>query len=73
MVVDIKLLKEEIEAVGVPKTVLADKLGITRQGLDSKLNNPSTIKADEAAKLADALRITDTDRLLAIFFAREVE
>lgn len=71
--VNVKLLNEEIEAVGVPKTVLADKLGITRQGFENKLNNPSTIKADEAAKLADALRITDKDRLLAIFFAREVE
>lgn len=71
--VDVKLLQEEIEAVGVPKTVLAAKCNMTRQTLDNKLEKPSTITADDAVNLAKALRITDTDRLLAIFFAPKVE
>ena len=71
--VNVKLLLEEIDTVGVPKTVLAEKCGITTQGLYKKLEKPSTITADEAAILADALRITDPQRLLEIFFAPKVE
>lgn len=71
--VNTKLLLEEIEAVGVTKTALAEKCGITRQALDNKLNGKSIITADEACNLASALRITDTNRLLDIFFAPKVE
>lgn len=71
--VNIELLKQEIEDVGIPKTVLAEKCKMTRQTLDNKINNPKTITADDACNLATAMRITDTDKLLSIFFAKEVE
>lgn len=71
--VDGKLLIAEIEEVGIPKTVLAAKCKISRQTLDYKLGHPNAITADEACLMAKALRITDTDRLMAIFFADEVE
>lgn len=71
--VNIELLKQEIEDVGIPKTVLAEKCKMTRQTLDNKINNPKTITADDACNLAMAMRITDTDKLLSIFFAKEVE
>lgn len=71
--VNTRLLLEEIETVGVPKATLAEKCGITRQALDNKLNGKSIFTADEACSLADALRITDKNRLLDIFFAPKVE
>lgn len=71
--VNVKLLLEEIEDLGIPKTVIAEKCGITRQTLDNKLERPSTITADDACNIAKALRITDTQRLMEIFFSEKVE
>lgn len=71
--VNVKLLLEEIEDLGIPKTVIAEKCGITRQTLDNKLERPSTITVDDACNIAKALRITDTQRLMEIFFSEKVE
>jgi transcriptional regulator with XRE-family HTH domain len=67
------LLKREIEDLGISKKALAEKCHMSRYTLDNKLNKPETILADEALYFADALRITDTEKLMSIFFAREVE
>lgn len=71
--VNVELLKREIVDLGVPKTVIAEKCNMSRQSLDNKLEKPHTITADEACKIASALRITEPEKLLAIFFASEVE
>ena len=71
--VDIDLLKAEIEDLGIPKERLAQKCNMSRQTLNNKLDNPKTITADEAYLFASALRITDTSKLMSIFFAETVE
>lgn len=71
--VNIDLLKQEITDLGISKKSLAEKCHMSRYTLDNKLKKPDTILANEVMYFADALRITDTDKLMAIFFAREVE
>lgn len=71
--VNVELLKKEIEDLGITKKSLAEKCHMSRYTLDNKLEKPETILANEVVYFADALRITDTSKLMAIFFAREVE
>lgn len=71
--VNVELLKKEIEDLGITKKSLAEKCHMSRYTLDKKLEKPETILANEVMYFADALRITDTSKLMAIFFAREVE
>lgn len=71
--VNIELLKEEMEDLGISKEKLADKCNMSRQTLYNKLENPNSITANEAQLLASALRITNVDRLMQIFFANQVE
>lgn len=71
--VDIVLLNEEIKEIGIPYSTLAEKCGVSRQTLSNWLNNPRLISAEHAKILADALRITEPDKLLRIFFASDVE
>lgn len=71
--VNSELLQKEIEDLGIKQSVLAEKCGVSRQTINSWLNNPNNISASNARKLADALRITDSENLLAIFFAPNVE
>lgn len=67
--VDVVLLKQEIDDLGIPYITLAEKCGVTRQTISNWLANPELISATNAKKLADALRITDSEKLLSIFFA----
>lgn len=71
--VNIELLKEEMEEVGISKDKLAEKCNMSRQTLYNKLDNPNSITANEAQLFASALRITDVNRLMDIFFAKRVE
>lgn len=71
--VDGEMLRAEIDDLGISKGRLAEKCHMSRQTLNNKLDNPDTITAEEAYLMADALRITDTDRLMRIFFTRRVE
>ena len=67
------LLQKEIEDLGIKQSVLAEKCGVSRQTINNWLANPNAISAANARTLADALRITDTTKLMAIFFAPNVE
>ena len=71
--VDSMLLQKEIDDLGIKQSVLAEKCGVSRQTINNWLTNPNGISATNARLLADALRITDTEKLLAIFFAPNVE
>lgn len=71
--VDVVLLKQEIDDLGITYIALAEKCGVSRQTISNWLANPNLISAYHARKLADALRITDPYKLLAIFFAPNVE
>lgn len=71
--VDAKLLRQEIEEMGIKQSTLAEKCGVSRQTMNKWLSNPCNISIYHAKVLADALRITDSHKLLAIFFAPNVE
>lgn len=70
--VDVKKLEAEIDALGITKSKLAEKCGFSRQTFANKLENPQTITADDAYKIAAALRIDD-HQFMQIFFASDVE
>lgn len=71
--VDSVLLQKEIDDLGIKQNVLAEKCGVSRQTIANWLSNPELISAYHARTLADVLRITDHKKLLAIFFAPNVE
>lgn len=71
--VNCKLLNEEIKDLGITQGKLAEKVGVSRQTVNKWLNDPKSISVYYAKKVIDALRITDTDKILAIFFAPDVE
>lgn len=71
--VDVVLLKEEIKDFNIPYTTLAEKCNVSRQTINNWLTNPNQMSVTHARLLADALRITDKDKLMAIFFAPNVE
>lgn len=69
---DVELLRQKIEESGYKIYFIAEKLGITPQGLYLKLNNTNQFKASEIQKLCRILDITDSDEMKAIFFVEEV-
>lgn len=70
--VNIQLLEEEIEDLGITKTRIAEKCGFTRQTLDNKMKNPDLMTANDVFNIAEALRITDPNKIIRIFFAPKV-
>ena len=67
------LLRNEIEDLGIKQNVLAEKCGVSRQTINNWLSNTESISAHNARLLADALKITEPDKIMAIFFAPNVE
>lgn len=71
--VDMKTVDDIRADLGIPKSKIAEKCKISVNTYDNWLEKPTMIKADSAKALADALMITEPDRLLAIFFAPNVQ
>lgn len=71
--VDMNAVETIRTTLGVPKSRIAEKCNITVNTYDNWLENPGQIKAVSAKALADALLITDSERLIAIFFAPNVQ
>ena len=69
---NVELLRQKIEESGYKIYFIAEKLGITPQGLYLKLNNTNQFKASEIQKLCRILDITDSGEMKAIFFVEEV-
>lgn len=61
------LLNEKIQEISIPKTVIADKMGISTQSLYLKLSGKRVFKTTEANKISDILRLTNAERT-SIFF-----
>lgn len=68
---NIQKLQETIERSGLKKCFIADSLGLSRQGLQDKLNGKSEFKASEIDAFSVLLRLDSAQRD-AIFFAAEV-
>lgn len=67
-----RLLLEKIERSLIPKSSIAEELGITRQAFYMKLNGSREFKTSEVKKLAKLLHLTSEERD-AIFFADYVD
>ena len=59
---DTTALKRTIAEMGIPISFIADKLGITREGLYNKLNGETEFKASEIVKLSGLLKLTKKER-----------
>lgn len=59
---DTDKLKDAINSSGISISVLASKIGISREGFYKKLNNKAEFKASEIAALTDILRLTNEKR-----------
>ena len=70
--VNTKLLREKIDEHGFNMLFVAQKLGITYQGLLNKMQNKSEFTASEIQILTSLLNLTEKERN-KIFFAHKVE
>ena len=66
------LLEEKIAQSGKKKIYLAEKLGVTPQGLRNLIKNKTEFKARHIQILCDELGITTAKDKEAIFFAKAV-
>ena len=71
--VNTQLLEKAIAESGKKKNYLAEKCGMTRQSLTSKINNRSEFNGTQTIILCKELGITQLSKRDAIFFAPEVE
>lgn len=71
--VNMKAVEDIRESLGIPKTKLAEKCGVSVGTYDNWLKRPTTISSTGAKALAEALLITEPERVLAIFFAPNVQ
>lgn len=67
--INTQYLEEKIRLSGKKKGYLAEKCGITRQSLTSKIKNDSQFTVDQVAVLCKELNITRTTEKESIFFA----
>ena len=65
--VDVGLLKNKIEESGIKITVLADKMGVSRDTFYNRLENPDAFKLSEVVGLSKALNLPSKE-VRQIFF-----
>jgi predicted transcriptional regulator len=70
--INLKLLASTIEERGIKLSKLAEKIGLTYQGLKYKLDGRSEFKVSEVNRMTEVLRLSDAERD-AIFFSQSVE
>ena len=64
-----KMLEAAIALSGIPKNVIAERIGISRSAFFKKIRNESEFKATEIVKLQKLLALTTEERN-RIFFAK---
>ena len=67
------LLKEKIKSSGLKMGFIAKFVGLSRSGLNNKINNLRPFNQYEIEKMCSVLRITSTREKEAIFFAKCVD
>lgn len=67
-----ELLKDTIQDRGVKVSVLADKIGISRQSLHMKLNGERSFDQGEIMAIKTTLRLSD-EEFMEIFFNEGVD
>ena len=71
--INTQYLEEKITLSGKKKEFLAQKCGITRQSLTSKINNRSPFTVDQVAVLCRELNISRPTEKEYIFFAGKLK
>lgn len=71
--VDMKAVESIREDLGIPKTIMAKKCKVSVNTYYNWIKDPTTISAQNAKAIAEALMITEPERLLAIFFAPDAQ
>lgn len=64
---NLALLNEKIQEISIPKTIIAERIGISTQSLYLKLTGKRDFKMSEAKKLGEVLRLTNAEKS-SIFF-----
>jgi hypothetical protein len=69
-----KLLESTIESKGIKRGFIAEKLNLSRQGLDNKLKGITDFRQTEIDTMCNVLGISGNLKLMIdIFFAHDVE
>lgn len=72
--VDVAKIEAEMKNLGIKKTVMAEKCGMTRPTLNKRLAHPESITVSDAKNMARSLRIDENSaKFMEIFFAPDVE
>lgn len=71
--VDMNAVENHRLQLGIPKSTIAKKCGVSVNTYDNWKNKPDMVSAKCAKSLADALMITEPSQLIAIFFAPNVQ
>ena len=66
-------LKKVISDSGLKYSYIAEKVGLTYQGLKNKIENKSLFNVEEVEKWCNILDITDINQKEEIFFAKRCE
>ena len=69
---NLEYLNDRISISCIPITVIAEKLGVSRQTLYNKMQGKREFKTSEVAKLCDILRLSTEEKRL-VFFADKVD
>lgn len=72
MMKGLELLRKKIDQSGLKLTYVAERLGISYQGLKKKLDGDTEFKASEIAVLKDVLQLSDVE-VQDIFFTDNVD
>lgn len=70
---DTKLLKDKIKSSGLKLGYIAEKCGLTRQGLYKKIIGKNQFTQNEIKILSDVLSIEPVVEMQSIFFASDVD
>lgn len=65
------LFREAVENRGIKYNFIANQLGISKQALNSKMNNKREFTANEIGVLCDLLQIRNYEKMKMIFFTKE--
>lgn len=71
--VDMNAVDKVRKDIGITKVKLASKCNVSVGTYENWRKKPSMVSAINAKALADALMITEPERLIAIFFAPDVQ
>lgn len=70
---DTKALREKIAERGLKLKFVAEKVGLSYQGLQNKIENKSDFTTTEISTLCELLNITSLKEKESIFFATKVD